>query len=552
MSVNALHYGDNLSVLRESVANESVDLIYLDPPFNSNATYNVLFKAPGGEESQAQIEAFGDTWHWNEAVEDAFDQVMRSNNSDAANMLRAMRSFLHENDMMAYLSMMAVRLLELHRVLKPTGSLYLHCDPTASHYLKIVLDAVFGKAQMLNEIIWKRTFSHGYLKRYGPVHDTIFFYSKTSDFRKVQALGDHDKAYIDKYFKIYDPAFNDYFQPVTLTGSGIRKGESGQPWRGVNPTDVNRHWALPGKILKELGVTSGTVQERLDALSQAGRIYWSSEGEGRPRLKWFKNDLKGQALGDIWVDIPPISAQAKERLGYPTQKPVALLERIISASSNDGDLVLDPFCGCGTTVHAAQKLNRRWIGIDITHLAIDLIENRLQKAFPGIQFEVHGVPHDLAGARDLASRDKYEFQKWIVAKAGGKPYSAGKKGMDRGIDGYVRFQDADKIWRHGVISVKGGENVNPAMVRDLKGTMERDKAELGLFLTLTPPSKEMTKEAASAGFYETGGQRVPRVQIITAENLLEGKKPQTPFGFSEGYKAAAEEDQSEGKQGRLL
>ncbi len=552
MSVNALHYGDNLSVLRESVANESVDLIYLDPPFNSNATYNVLFKAPGGEESQAQIEAFGDTWHWNEAVEDAFDQVMRSNNSDAANMLRAMRSFLHENDMMAYLSMMAVRLLELHRVLKPTGSLYLHCDPTASHYLKIVLDAVFGKAQMLNEIIWKRTFSHGYLKRYGPVHDTIFFYSKTSDFRKVQALGDHDKAYIDKYFKIYDPAFNDYFQPVTLTGSGIRKGESGQPWRGVNPTDVNRHWALPGKILKELGVTSGTVQERLDALSQAGRIYWSSEGEGRPRLKWFKNDLKGQALGDIWVDIPPISAQAKERLGYPTQKPVALLERIISASSNDGDLVLDPFCGCGTTVHAAQKLNRRWIGIDITHLAIDLIENRLQKAFPGIQFEVHGVPHDLAGARDLASRDKYEFQKWIVAQAGGKPYSAGKKGMDRGIDGYVRFQDADKIWRHGVISVKGGENVNPAMVRDLKGTMERDKAELGLFLTLTPPSKEMTKEAASAGFYETGGQRVPRVQIITAENLLEGKKPQTPFGFSEGYKAAAEEDQSEGKQGRLL
>ncbi len=535
MSVNALHYGDNLSVLRESVADESVDLIYLDPPFNSNATYNVLFKAPGGEESQAQIEAFGDTWHWNEAAEDAFDQVMRSNNSDTANMLRAMRSFLHENDMMAYLSMMAVRLLELHRVLKTTGSLYLHCDSTASHYLKALLDAAFGPRSFRTEISWRRQSAHSDAKQgrkqYGNVRDILFFYTKSEKWTWNLVYTPYSRKYIEDFYKYVEEDTGRRYRLSDLTGPG--GAAKGNPQYEV--MGVTRYWRFS--------------KEKMEKLIQGGRVVQTRPG-AVPAQKRYLDEMPGVALQNDWDDVKP--ASGKEFLGYPTQKPLAFLERIISASSNHGDVVLDPFCGCGTAVHAAQKLNRGWIGIDITHLAIDLIESRLQKAFPGIRFKVYGVPQDLAGARDLAGRDKYEFQKWIVAKAGGKPYRAGKKGMDRGIDGYIRLQDAGKSWKHGVISVKGGENVSPAMIRDLKGTMDRDKAELGLCLTLAPPSKEMIKEAASAGFYETGGQRVSRVQILTAEDLLEGKKPQTPFGFSEGYKAAAEEDQSEGKQGRLI
>jgi len=247
---NALYYGDNLAVLRESIPDESVDLIYLDPPFNSNASYNVLFKSPDGDQSAAQIEAFDDTWHWTDVAESAYQEVLTSGNSDASEMLRAMRSFLGENDMMAYLAMMAVRLIELHRVLKPTGSLYLHCDPTASHYLKILLDAVFGPRNFRNEIIWKRTFAHGSSKRWGPVHDTLLFYSKSAKFNWTGYKIGHDTGYIEKHFNNIDPETGKRFSPITLTGSGVRTGESGQPWRGIDPTDSGRHWALPTKILE--------------------------------------------------------------------------------------------------------------------------------------------------------------------------------------------------------------------------------------------------------------------------------------------------------------
>lgn len=535
MDDNALHYGDNLSVLRESIADESVDLIYLDPPFNSNATYNVLFKAPTGEESQAQIEAFGDTWHWNEAAEDAYDQVMRSPNSDAANMLRAMRSFLHENDMMAYLCMMAVRLLELHRVLKPTGALYLHCDPTASHYLKALLDAVFGPKNFRTEISWRRQSAHSDAKQgrkqYGNIRDIIFFYTKSDTWTWNWVYTPYSRKYIEDFYKYVEADTGRRYRLSDLSGpGGAAKGNPRYELMGVT-----RCWRFS--------------KDKMEKLIAEGRVVQTKAG-AVPAQKRYLDEMPGVALQNNWDDIKP--ASGKEFLGYPTQKPLALLERIISASSNVGDVVLDPFCGCGTAVHAAQKLNRKWIGIDITHLAIDLIENRLRKAFPGIAFRVHGVPQDLGGARNLAARDKYEFQKWIVAKAGGKPFRSGKKGMDRGIDGYLRFQDANRVWQHGVISVKGGDNVGPTMIRDLKGTMERDNAALGLFLTLTPPSREMIKEAASAGFYETGGQRVPRLQILTAEDLFEGKKAQTPFGFVEGYKQAVREDQSEIKQGKLI
>ena len=525
--MNSLYYGDNLNVLRDSVADESVDLIYLDPPFNSSATYNVLFKAPSGEGSQAQIEAFEDTWHWNESAERAFDEVVTGPHSDASIMLRAMRSALGENDMMAYLAMMAVRLIELHRVLKPTGSLYLHCDPTASHYLKILLDGIFGPLNFRNEIIWKRSNP----KSLGSINfptctDTILRFSKSSKATFHQTYEEHDPDYVESAYKYSDA--DGVYRLLPL----------------LNPND-NR----PNLTYEFLGVTRvwRWTKQRMQKGYEDGLVVQLKPG-AVPQYKKYLSDSKGRTITNCWTDIP--QAAGNESLGYPTQKPVALLERIVSASSNEGDLVLDPFCGCGTTIHAAQKLKRHWIGIDVTHLAIALVERRLKEAFPGIVFEVHGVPTDYAGARDLAERDKHEFQKWITATIGAQPYKSGKKGMDRGIDGYLHFRDVENKPQFGIVSVKGGENITSGMVRDLKGTMEREKAALGLFLTLNEPTREMTKEAASAGFYETGGQKIPRLQILTAAAILEGKRPQVPFGHSEGFKKAAIEKGP--KQDRLL
>jgi DNA modification methylase len=548
---NKLYYGDNLDVLRNEIASESVDLIYLDPPFNSNANYNILFKSRTGDGSDAQIEAFEDTWHWNDHAEAAFDEVIRSGNTAAAELLRAMRGFLGENDMMAYLAMMAIRLIELHRVLKPTGSLYLHCDPTASHYLKLLLDAVFGAERFQNEIAWKRTHAHGSAKRFGPVHDVIFYYAKSTAKTWTDVRGAVPDEYVAKHFRQTDEATGRAFSAITLTGSGTRNGDSGKPWRGVDPTPSKRHWALPGAIMEELGITTGTIQERLDALDAAGMIYWPSKADGTPRLKHFADKLGGHAISDMWTDIGPISAHAQERLGYPTQKPLALLERIISASSNEGDVVLDPFCGCGTAIHAAQKLGRQWIGIDITHLAISLIEKRLKDAFPGIQFEVHGTPKDLASARDLAERDKYQFQWWAVSMVDALPFGGKKKGADGGIDGIIYFKPDGKRTEKALVSVKGGGNVSVNMIRDLHSAMEREKAPIGVFISAALPTRPMETEAAAVGrFEDEWGRTYPRLQIITLAELFQGKKPDIPFVDPASVKRAKREETTQ--QGSLL
>jgi len=523
---NALYYGDNLAVLRESIATESVDLIYLDPPFNSAANYNVLFKAPSGERSQAQIEAFEDTWHWNDSAELAFVDVMTGPHSDAAIMLRAMRSALGENDMMAYLAMMAVRLIELHRVLKSTGSLYLHCDPTASHYLKMLLDGIFGATNFRNEIVWKRKAGRGETNRqavrFGVSHDILLFYAKS------------DRGLFNRQYRESNPEY--------IATKFVHKDENGRRFRLDNLTSPsyrrNLIYEYKGYPPPEKGWA--VSPEKMARMDSEGRIHFPADKTKRLQRKRFLDELDGETVDTLWDDIPPINSQAQERLGYPTQKPLALLERIIAASSNEGDTVLDPFCGCGTTVHAAQKLGRQWIGIDVTHLAISLVERRLKDAFPGIAFDVFGVPQDVAGARDLAERDKHEFQKWIAAVIGAQPYKGGKKGMDRGIDGYLHFRDADKKPQFAIISVKGG-GIKSGDIRDLKGTMEREKATLGLFLTLNEPTREMVKEAAAAGIYETGGQRIPRLQILTAAEILAGKRPVVPFGHTEGFKQAARE-----------
>lgn len=528
MAANALYYGDNLDVLRESIASESVDLIYLDPPFNSNANYNVLFRSPAGTGSQAQIEAFEDTWEWGQEAEAAISNVVRSGITDAADLLIAMRKFLGDNAMMAYLAMMAIRLIELHRVLKPTGSIYLHCDSTASHYLKLVMDAIFGAIRFQNEIVWERTNARGTVGRWPRVHDIILHYVKGDSFTfnplKVKA----DKAKMPH--TLITGKDGRKYQTYELTAPGATKdGESGKPWQGHDPNKYGRHWANNVATMNGWDI--------------AGLIHWPANG-GFPRRRDanpFDEVNRMVTMGDVWTDIDRINQSAGERLGYPTQKPLSLLERILSASSNPGDVVLDPFCGCGTATHAAQKLDRRWIGIDVTHLAISLIERRLKDAFPSIAFDVHGAPTDIDGARDLAQRDKYQFQWWAVSLIDAQPYGGKKKGADGGIDGLIYFRSDAKTTERAIVSVKGG-GVSVPMVRDLKGVLDRERAPIGVFLTLEPPTRPMEKEAANAGFYTLGERQYPRLQIITVEQALAGKKPAIPLvDTGAAFKRAARE-----------
>ncbi len=572
---NKLFYGDNLEVLRgvdadgrPLIPDESVDLIYLDPPFNSAANYNVLFRAPDGKATEGSIEAFEDTWHWTDSAAQAFHEVVTGRHQRAGTLLKAMRDALGENDMMAYLAMMAVRLVELHRVLKPTGSLYLHCDPTASHYLKALLDGVFGKENFLNEIIWKRTGSHGGAKRWGPIHDVVLFYAKSDGFTWNRTYETYSADYLEKFYRFSDEKGR--YRLVTLTGAGTRTGDSGGPWRGVNPTASGRHWAVPAGALAraypDRDLKALTTQEKLDLLDQADLIAWPARG-AVPQQKRYMDEAPGVPVQDLITDIRPLGKLDAERLGYPTQKPLALLERILQASSNPGDVVLDPFCGCGTTVHAAQKLGRQWIGIDVTHLAISLIERRLKDAFPdriengksvpGARFEVLGVPKDIQAARDLAARDKHQFQWWAVSLVEAVPQGGSKKGADRGIDG-IRWVktgpnagDLERI----IVSVKGGENVSVKDVRDLVGTVEREKALGGLLITLSEPTRPMLTEAASHGMASYGLGSFRKIMVRTVEDLMRGildpHQSLPPLGRQEGFRRAAREGKKRGEQSSL-
>ncbi|MFN3516011.1 MAG: DNA methyltransferase [Novosphingobium sp.] len=530
-----LYYGDNLDMLREPSASESVDLLYLDPPFNSNANYNILFKSPAGKAADSQIEAFEDTWHWNDKAEAAFHDVMTSGNTDVAELLRAMRGFLKENDMMAYLAMMAVRLIELHRVLKPTGSLYLHCDPTASHYLKLLLDGVFGAPNYTNEIIWQRTTAKGHAyTRFPSTHDVIFYYRKSPNSLWNPQYGKHSDKLIEKHYSHIEP-------------------ETGRRYTLDNLINPNSN--RPNLTYEFLGVTKvwRWTRERMQTAYDAGLVIQTKAG-AVPRYKRYLDEQEGTPFTDVWTDIPPINSQAQERLGYPTQKPLALLERIIAASSNEGDVVLDPFCGCGTAVDAAQKLGRHWIGIDVTHLSIGLIERRMKDRYgDALSYQVIGTPNDLASAEKLASEEPHQFQYWITQAVDGQPYQGGRKGADRGIDGYLYFTGHDRKTEAAIISVKAGRNVGVAMVRDLKGVIEREKSPIGIFICAVAPTREMEREAAAAGVYEgADGRTYPRLQIFTLAEYFQGLRPKVPLlDRQAAYKKAARAG-DEGKQGTLL
>jgi DNA modification methylase len=543
---NTLFYGDNLDVLRRHVDEESVDLIYLDPPFNSDQDFNVLFREHDGTKAAAQVLAFGDTWEWNSISAETCERVIEAGGPPSL-AIQSFRQLLGTSDMMAYLAMMAPRLIELRRSLKPSGSIYLHCDPTASHYLKLLMDAIFGPINFRNEIIWRRSGSHNSARRYGPIHDTILFYSKDKDYFWKKQYRPYLQKYIDSFFNKEDE--NGRFRSQTLTGSGTRNGASGRPWRGVNPTDKGRHWAFPGVLAEELGLEDTlSLHEKLDVLWKENLI--ASTVDGLPEYRQYLSSSKGLPLQDVWSYQPYTNGVlhgsdeaidqdvkwlekrgSKERLGYPTQKAQGLLERIILASSKEGDTILDPFCGCGTAIEAAHKLGRSWIGIDVTHLSVSLIKFRLQNAFGDEirkQYGVVGEPVSLPDAQSLAREDPYQFQYWALGLVGARPTEQ-KKGADQGIDGRIFFHDdSTGRARQIVLSVKSGDNLTPAFVRDLRGVVEREKAEIGVLITLRQPSREMRREASGAGFYKSNWGTHPKLQILTVKELLSGENINRP------------------------
>ena len=520
---NYLFYGDNLDVMRRYIPDNSVDLVYLDPPFKSNQDYNVLFEEKDGTQSAAQILAFEDTWHWDLESRSTFDAMTSADQLNRggvytriADTLLGMRRFLGTNDMMAYITMMAPRLLELRRVMKPTASIYLHCDPTASHYLKVLMDAVFGAENYRNEVVWKRTSAHNDSKRFGRIHDVILIYAKSVKTIFNVLRKELDATYVNKVYNKVDDNGRRY-RLDNISAPGCRGpvyewGGKTQAWR--------------------------FTKENMEDLYKQGRIRLYPDGRAmiNAYVRYLDESI-GQPIQDWWDDIGVIAAPAKERLGYPTQKPETLLERIIQASSNEGDTVFDPFCGCGTTVASAQKLNRRWLGIDITHLAIGLIKHRLFTAYGNeAKYEVIGEPVDLAGAKALADADKYQFQYWALGLVGARPFEQ-KKGADRGIDGVLFFEPEgpagakEKI----MISVKGG-HVQSSHIRDLRGVIDREEAKIGVLITLNAATREMTREASEVGFYRPKGMyegEFPRIQILTIEELLNGARINFP-GWGSG------------------
>ena len=522
---NTLYFGDNLPILRAMPAN-SVDLIYLDPPFNSSRSYNVLFKNESGISSDAQITAFDDTWHWGPSAEQAYLDILQANPGTVDDLLAALRTIIGENQMLAYLVMMAARLVEMHRVLKPTGSLYLHCDPTASHYLKIVLDTVFSPLNFRNEIIWRRTNAHSDANtKFADIADIILFYAKSKDANFTPQFGEHDPKYIENFYRFDD-----------MDGRGrYSLGDMASP----NPRP-NMMYEWMGFPFPKKGWRY--QRETMQKLHDEGRIWYPRLPNGdldklkRPRVKKYLAEQRGTLFPNIWLDIQQLQDASSERLGYPTQKPIALLERIIQASSNPGDIVMDPFCGCGTAIAAAEKLGRQWIGIDITYLSINLIENRMKAMFPGIQFEVVGKPKDLGSARDLAQRDRYQFQWWALSVIGAKPLGgaelggAGKKGSDKGIDGVINYIDSAKQeLKRVLVQVKSG-HVNSGTVRDLIGVLNNEHAEIGVLITLDPPTRDMIIAASTAGYYksEFWQKSFPRLQILTIDHILDGAAVQMP------------------------
>jgi len=532
--MNKLFYGDNLDIMQQMPLN-SVDLIYLDPPFKSNKDYNLLYKTMTGRPVPEQAEAFCDTWEMDphkERLARTMPVLMKEHGIDDyyIEFWRLWMTALRHTQphLLAYLIYMVQRLLFMKVLLCPTGSIYLHCDPTASHYIKIMMDGIFGHKSFRNEIIWKRTGAHGRAKRWGPIHDTILFYTKSNKYIWNRILEQYDESYLNNFYRFQDK--HGHYQPVTLDGPGPRQGDSGKPWRGVDPTLKKRHWelppdrALPNWFELPSGYSKMSIQDRLDVLDSAGLIYWPPRGRV-PRYKRYSNVSDGNPIQDIITDIGPVGSQAKDRLGYPTQKPVPLLERIIKASSNEGDTIFDPFCGCGTTIYAAINTNRKWLGCDIAILAIKLIKEVLAgdkyRLVEGVHYDVDGIPVSVEQAETLFRKNKFQFQHWAVERVGGFPMH--KKSGDKGIDGRIYFETRDGL-KDMVLSVKGGAT-GPDHIRELRGVLERESNTLlAGFISMKKPTRDMKDEAAQANSFEYNDILYPRIQLLTIREILEEKK----------------------------
>lgn len=527
-----MYYGDNLDILRRYVADESVDLVYLDPPFNSNATYNVLFAEQNGARAASQIKAFEDAWRWDEEAARTYFEVVEAGGR-VSEALQAFRRLVGDSNMLAYLAMMAPRLVELRRVLKSTGSIYLHCDDTASSYLRVLMDAVFEPQFFKSSIVWKRTSAHGNASRnFAMVSDSLLFYTKGSKHTFNQQFVPYSKDYVDGFYRYVDE-----------NGRRYRLDNMRNP--GVRP---NLHYEYKGYKPHPNGWICS--RERMEQYDREGRLYFPKKPEGRIQLKRFLDEMPGMPVTNIWDDIPPIHAHAAERLGFPTQKPEALLERIILTSTNEGDVVLDPFCGCGTATAAAQKLGRKWIGIDVTYLAVALIRRRLRDAYGDSiddTYKVIGEPVSLPDAKALAASDPYQFQWWALDLVHARPVEQ-KKGADKGIDGRIYFHEGDAgETKQIILSVKAGRT-GRAHVHELRGVMEREGAAIGVLITMQGATAAMREEAASAGFYESPWGKHPRLQLFTVAALLEGMRIDCPpssqahVTFKKAPKAEAKAD----------
>jgi DNA modification methylase len=539
---NALYYGDNLELLRNPkfVRDESIDLCYIDPPFNSERRYNQIYNNEGYEDI-AQAQAFVDIHTWDEHAIKCYDEI-RTNDGNryteqTIELIKGFENVLGKGPLLAYVVCMTARIVEIQRVLKPTGSFYLHCDPTSSHYLKLATDSVFLPlgGDFLNEIVWKRTSSHGGAKRWGDVHDTILFYSKSNNYIWNRLLQPYDPAYVSKKYRQSDE--RGPFMDDNLTGAGVTQGDSGKAWKGINPTSIGRHWAVPQKpvlaLVGEDRASKMSLAEKLDLLDENSFILWpktkKKDGAGLPRFKRYLGE--GLSIQDVVTDIFPVNSQAKERIGYPTQKPIALLERIIKASTNEGDVILDAYCGCGTTIAAAQRFNRHWVGMDITAQAMSTIYIRLEDEFP--ELDLHniaegGAPRDMKAASLLAhkrdDRLRKEFEKWaILTYCNHKAVIHEKKGGDKGIDGITYIIASDNQIDKMVLQVKSGA-VTRGDISKLQGDM--GEAKLAALITLENPSRGMIEKANSAGSYthELTGRKCPTIRIVTIEEML-AKKP---------------------------
>jgi site-specific DNA-methyltransferase (adenine-specific) len=548
LKTNVLYYGDNLDILRDYIPSGSVDLVYLDPPFNSNRDYNVIFKDESGRNSDAQLLAFEDTWHWGPSAEDAYAYLTNSSLHRGAvptavsEVISALRGAIGTNQMTAYLVEMAVRLVELRRVLKETGALYLHCDQTASHYLKLVLDGVFGPQNFRNSIIWKRKAGRGETNnaaiRFGVSHDELLFYAKSRATPLVRQYRKSNADYISSKF--------------------THRDDDGRRYRLDNLTSPSPRPNLYYEYKGHLPPSNGWAvsRARMEQMDAEGRLHIPEDPTKRIQRKRYLDELEGETVDSLWDDIPPVNSQAHERLGWPTQKPVALLERVIGSSSKPGDVVLDPFCGCGTALVAAERLGRKWVGIDVTYLSIAVMRARLKDSFGLDDVPVIGQPTEVEGARRLAESPdgRYQFQWWALGLIDAQPLGGvEKKGADRGIDGVITFTDAGGALHTTLVSVKSGR-VSSSMVRDLRGTMEREKAAIGLFITLEEPTDAMRREAAVAGVFHSPlwNRDYPRLQLLSIADLLErGRTPDLPPFVLPTFQRAERVKAPEGEQWEL-